>query len=401
MNRPVVSEQDILALVEGRLPRERVPQVRAALESDPALLARVQGMVRDRQVMASMPSRAQAPDGLIRAAIRQANEDRARGTVSSVPETGEWGDDIRREERGLWSHRWKIVTGLAATLLLATLVGVIAIAMLPDRPPAEIAEGTSLGRHRPADMTDAEWDEFLERQQAKYESTEPVEEVPRIQSPRLTEFIDDEQSRKLATMEQPFRVMGPVPPDDYELVVEPAAPSDTALANADVTDPDDELLDEALLLLRDGRLRLVVSRPTSALASDTGGWQILEGVLSAGDAMEPSEDLASPATHERRPHERFSNGNSARRSPHVYRAHLSGTEHDDADLRESLRALLDDVAPLNIDGTRDVRIEQLDSPLRSEATSVSLSPSDILWWTRDPATWNGRFGVVLEVVVRQ
>lgn len=60
-----VTENDLLALIEGELPDERRPLVEAALRSDPALLRRVVAMKADREGLVEVGRGDRAPAGLV------------------------------------------------------------------------------------------------------------------------------------------------------------------------------------------------------------------------------------------------------------------------------------------------------------------------------------------------
>jgi hypothetical protein len=75
-----VTDEDLLALVEGTLADERVDAVREALRSDRELLVRVQGMARDRGLLKQLAERRiPAPDDLIESAIAGAEREALTG----------------------------------------------------------------------------------------------------------------------------------------------------------------------------------------------------------------------------------------------------------------------------------------------------------------------------------
>lgn len=68
-----VHENDLLGMIEGDLPLERTGPVRAALDRDPVLRARVESMTLDRAAMRAMGGeRFEAPPGLIADALAEA-----------------------------------------------------------------------------------------------------------------------------------------------------------------------------------------------------------------------------------------------------------------------------------------------------------------------------------------
>ncbi|MCA9312503.1 MAG: hypothetical protein KDA21_14915, partial [Phycisphaerales bacterium] len=226
----MISEQDLLDLIEGRLPRERVAAMRAALESDPALLRRVQGMVRDRQVLSSLDLGARAPAGVVGAAMRRATEERLSGRAPVMAEDGTWTEET---EGPWWSrHRAMLVLAVAA-LMVITTIGLVTMAMLPRAERIE-SVASSMEPHRPENMGDEEWNAFLKRQQEKADRGEvtPVEAPPRP-APDLTEFIDDPEQLRLAT-EKPEPVLTAEPRPD---LMGPVAGAADLLADNDDATP--------------------------------------------------------------------------------------------------------------------------------------------------------------------
>lgn len=77
------TEDDLLDLVEGRLPSDRVAILRAALAEDRELLARVEAMVRDRRALrAEAPDRPRAPAGLVESAMERAEREALLGPAA-------------------------------------------------------------------------------------------------------------------------------------------------------------------------------------------------------------------------------------------------------------------------------------------------------------------------------
>ncbi len=66
-----ITEEDLLALIEGELPAHRVPEVRAALDTDKALRARVERMILDRNRLRDLASQqtVRAPEGILEDAM--------------------------------------------------------------------------------------------------------------------------------------------------------------------------------------------------------------------------------------------------------------------------------------------------------------------------------------------
>lgn len=115
MNRDL-SESDLLAVVEGNLSPERVDTVRAALTSDPDLLRRVQGMVRDRQLLMDEANSGSAPHGLIESSLHAAE----REALLTRNPAGQ-GRPLRRR---------KVVAALSLAAALGLTVGVSIFVMV-------------------------------------------------------------------------------------------------------------------------------------------------------------------------------------------------------------------------------------------------------------------------------
>lgn len=118
------TENDLLDLIEGRLPAERVEIVRAALMGDRELLARVEGMVRDRRVLQeSAASDPRAPRGMTQESIARAERDALFGT----------GRPSRRTLRGR-----PVLVGLAMAAGVALVAGGVALTLSSMSRPGKI-----------------------------------------------------------------------------------------------------------------------------------------------------------------------------------------------------------------------------------------------------------------------
>jgi hypothetical protein len=113
MGEPV-TESDILALVEGTVPADRVEEIRAALRADPVLRARIEKMAADRDRLARLSDRVAAPADTVARAMH-----RAAAEVHGDP-----GAKRRRT----------IAMVAAAGVGIAVLAGVMAIVVVATHP---------------------------------------------------------------------------------------------------------------------------------------------------------------------------------------------------------------------------------------------------------------------------
>jgi len=136
---PAISEEDLLDLVEGRLPLERIQELEPHLRADPDLAARVKAMSHDRAHLRTMAKGTySAPPGLIEGAIAQAERDalmddrpvaRAAGGAALMP---------------------KLIAGLAAGIGITLTVALAANFVMSGRS----AEDTEQFAHEPRESLD-------------------------------------------------------------------------------------------------------------------------------------------------------------------------------------------------------------------------------------------------------
>lgn len=116
---PPPSEELLLDYVEGLLSTANAAEARAALRAHPAVATRVEGMMRDREVMAGLPDLA-APSGLVGSALESAHADLEREALAGLAV----GDDVL-------SHPPVVVTaqeGVLASFLRAPFIRPVAMA---------------------------------------------------------------------------------------------------------------------------------------------------------------------------------------------------------------------------------------------------------------------------------
>ena len=125
-----LSESEILALIEGRVPSERAEAIREALRADPELAAEIRRMAADRDLMARLPKGMASPQGIVGAAMARAASER---------ESAGRSDAARR----------RVAMAVAAGLGVAVLGGVLALVVRATHPglqPAPVADSAEPGR---------------------------------------------------------------------------------------------------------------------------------------------------------------------------------------------------------------------------------------------------------------
>ena len=84
-----ISDEDLLDLIEGRLPLERIQELEPALRADPALHAKVRAMARDRELLESTAGEAyNAPSGVLDGALERAEREALAEVASSSTPAG-------------------------------------------------------------------------------------------------------------------------------------------------------------------------------------------------------------------------------------------------------------------------------------------------------------------------
>ena len=398
MKRPVISEQDLLALVEGQLPRERAAVVRQALIENPALLRQVEAMRADRETLQQESATERAPQGIVAAAMARAASERDTGGAFAFDEHA-----AATETGSPWVRHRALLIAAVLALLMVGVIGLVSMSVGSGSDSPRPVEGT-LTYATPEGMSDEEFDRIAKERQARAaaegESPSSIMNLPQPVVPNLTAFEDDTVTDD--------DLIGPMPsPTDLASVSPDEAPAPELIDNtptelaADELAPDmADVLESVITLAREGRLRVIVPTPPSRsmpqIADATADAWTWGAMNDASD--EPSEHSASPARHARTPHERFTNGQSADAS--TYRVRLSASD-DDATLRTSLDGLFDALTARGIDPMTTLRFETLETPIRMPSGTLSLDPADILWWTRDTSTWERRSPVVVEVRIEQ
>ncbi len=120
------TENDLLELIEGTLPAERVEIVRAALMNDRELLSRVEAMVRDRRALKdSAASDPRAPRGLSQESIARAEREALFG-----------GGQPRRHS----ARSRPVLVGLAMAAGVALVAGGVSLTLSSMSRPGKIID---------------------------------------------------------------------------------------------------------------------------------------------------------------------------------------------------------------------------------------------------------------------
>lgn len=406
MNRDL-SESDLLAVVEGNLSPERVDTVRAALTSDPDLLRRVQGMVRDRQLLMDEANSGSAPHGLIESSLHAAE----REALLTRNPAGQ-GRPLRRR---------KVVAALSLAAALGLTVGVSIFVMVGyhfvwtggTAPNAdfEMTEHApdAIEEELPLAILVNEMAHEPPRERPRLSEEAAVASVPPVApSPSLQESLASIESWWQEATEK----IGPDSQDPY--------------------DADDELkwervLNQTVQLALEGRLKMrFVAETPHELTEVLGDIRTLHGVVLASVAHRPAhwtdegvvhtthakpaegetgtsrdqggghgdpgdDDEGSPATESPTPQE--SNQALVHES---FEVDLVMTREDP--FLAVRRALLDLLALARSNGAIGYSIESAPA-LRSN--TESLLAEDVFWWTRPPEHWIGRILVQFRVEVSE
>ncbi len=322
-----VTDEDLLALVEGTLAEERVEAVRSALRSDRALLERVQGMARDRGLLKELAERRiPAPDDLIESAIAGAEREALTGGASA-----------RRAPRYSW--RAVAVAASIAVAFLGVWAGTMWLLVWDEPAPAPGSGAASVAM-------------------VEGGGREPAREPG--PGPRLGE-VESLPGLGLAGGEPPVEAFeeaassGAEGPDADELLEQFLASMDErsgspaeALAGAEAVG-----LDRAVELLREGRLAIRLEP----------GWVGPGAVASASGAMAgPSVPAEAPGrlTLEMAP--------------------SAGDGEVRAALERAIRRL---------ELTTWSRVSLVDAGGSGSApgSSWSLEAGDVVWWESRPSVW--------------
>ena len=108
-----VTDDDLLALIEGELSEERVPIVETALRADPALVERIRRMRTDREGLRELAKSDRAPAGLVCEAMSRA--DRTRLVQMDT------GGPVRASSLARGSRGRRVQMAVAAVLALGAL----------------------------------------------------------------------------------------------------------------------------------------------------------------------------------------------------------------------------------------------------------------------------------------
>jgi hypothetical protein len=238
-----LTEHDLLALIEGDLPPDRVPVVEAALRADPALVKRIQKMKEDRAALGALGARDRAPAGIAHQAIAHAAAQPQYVQVDT-------GAPVNAGSLKRGSHVRRVQMAVAACVGLA-LVGVWVALMLMVSSPTPIVDRPSPEIARADVPGDAD---------VSQDFVGPLAPEPRVatSAPSVREMAPE----IVATEDADESLL-----DEWMANLDDAAPESLA--------PDGLGYREAARLALDGRLRISIigdgpSPPAMASDSDSG-----------------------------------------------------------------------------------------------------------------------------------
>lgn len=372
------TELDLLALIEGELPPDRVEAVRAALTADPVLLRRVERMVRDRERLqregkAAIPTSALA--GLVAQAIAEAERD-ALLSPGSVGKPHAREADRHRRSHASSPQRRRAPMVIAAGVGIGVL-GLVGIFILQSVGPEDVR------RERPyitskvpeggtfAVATDPSMPEIVGPPAHFYDAEADAAEA---EATIVALMAAREEAARIAAADRSMQ------PDD--------AP-EASTGHRALVHPHGMSIDDAAMLARMGRLRLVVANADRQELSRS--LNILASSTLPADAPEPLRFLDAAAANNA--------GNGAREPAapaYTVRIGIDPDSHGDEQLREQLMAAVD---RLVIVSGGDVQFQAVPEGASSRAHGPrpALTAANLLWWGQPPAAWQQRLELAIPV----
>jgi len=375
-----VTELDLLALIEGELPPDRVGAVRAALTADPVLLRRVERMVRDRERLqregkAALPT--SALTGLVAQAIAEAERDAllAPGGAARSPVRS---PDRHRRSTAQTPGRHRAPMVIAAGVGIG-LLGLVSFFILQSVGPegvrrerpyitSKVPEGGTF-----AVATDSTMPEVVGPPAHFYDAEA---EFAQAEASIVALVAAREEAARVAAAEREAR------PDDA---------SEATVVNRPLIHPGGMSIDDAVMLARQGRLQLVVanadrwelSRSLSILASSSLPADAPEplrfhGTSTASSAGNGAPDSAAPAP------------------AYTVRIGIDPDSQGDEQLREQLMAAVD---RLVIVSGSEVRFQATaeGASSRAHGPRPALTAANLLWWGQPPEAWKQRLELAIPV----
>jgi len=393
---PNASENDILALIEGTLPPERVEAVRSALLRDAELRRRVEAMVRDRQILmaAADPALTPAPPGLVQEAI-EAAEREALLSARGMSKDGVAGR-VREQRRS----RRLVQMAIAATLLLLVCGGYVAFMLWKIGPGAE--ERSLAATHGPRPMMNVIGEQDADagppdESGASVAQGEPEDDVPDDPIAAIEKSIAEggpdplleEWKQKLAQATEGVQSV-----EDWQRMQESGTTGES-VALPSLT------LDEAVRLAMENRLRIKVRGDAHdvgarlmAFAADHRSADVhvhAEDRAQANvgaDLAKPDDDAWSHVHPEgRSPPDDRSSAPKPRGYDLTLRVDAAKAEEE---VRSQLSRIVEELGGLESGRVRLAADEDA-SPAGAEARlDFSLDPEDVIWWDRPPGEWTPR-----------
>lgn len=414
MTNPGVSEHDLIDLVEGTLPDDRVEAVRTALTADPALLRRVEQMVADRRALRSMLAsdlaHARAPE-LAELALARAERGALLGDAGAPGRSAPLAPG-----RGAARRVRPVVAGGVLAGALTLCVGVLLVAIRPWSgpspfvdviPPSPLKRGGTVasatddapaGPPEPSqdqlaaaetDSADAPLDGLMDEGLSAAKSAAPAPDIGDARSAELGDTLARGQAAPeppaLVALDEPRlealreRLSAPMGERgagaagaNAERDAEPASRADAApFAQAM---PGRLSLERAAELAMSGQVRLVV--PRGAASSRSLG---LPQWIRPRRGVEPEGARVSTFDE----------------SGRAVRTLTATLDEQQVGVRDALLGLLVEFGgPAS--GAR-FEAEPADAP--ATPATPSLEPEDVLWWTRPPAEWRQRVKLTVPLVI--
>lgn len=371
-----ISEDDLLAFIEGDLPDDRRDEVRRALEGEPDLLAWAEGARADRAAMQEWgrPGASIAPPDLVEQAMRQAERDALLGAA---------GLDEAHRPRVLFRFTGPRAA-LAAMLVAAAGIGFVYGPGLYNQLTGSPAPAvTPPLPNRQADMMESE--SLARADDARRERAQDA--------PAATGLADAGRVEESAA--------GAPAPAESRMAMSKAAEADEAFAGVG-PDANGVPMELALAPEADDGLDALGARPEALRAI---GDELEQGAAAAAPAPSLTLDDAARLAGERRLTVRVEAASPAA----VADALLAG-EHafriapatDDAEGGAVALIIETEAGPAGLDallqavgalGVSRVQMAERGEPV---ALPPARDASDVLWWSRPPASWPG-MGSALEL----
>lgn len=352
-----VTEDDLLAFVEGELEAVRAREVAAAVQADPTLARMVREMSEQREMMSTIARATQleAPSDLAQQAVEQAERDALLG----VSEHSERSRGIRRA--GPRRAPLRAAIAMAAVLILGISGWVLFLVNRTGPRAQQIAAAHDPTPKRPLDypqapkVMDPEYPFYLGSSDIVAGAisgivVDPIKLFkPEKQTGANIARVDSEGARKFAESFSSNLAQSEDP-----LALTPSQAGAMALM---------------------GRLKLVVQVSDVAVARE----HLVAYAQGRGGAFMAADGVGKGAA----------SNTAATATTAPAQLHIALPEAKDADaLVAELESLRQQVA-LAIGG-KVVYRESSETPAAAATPPTDAAPSDLLWWTKPPEEWSAK-----------